>query len=439
MAWKSLEFSAVGLLLAPSLASASTFSTECTLPAESTTLVTSANIRGTFDILWSGLFTIFICIWTVQHLNVPEQRNGRDQGWRGDLKWAWKGFFTKLKWMIFTMILPEFLVAKAFAEMTTARKSMQLVKSPAFWQGRKLSEAEVSNWTRTHAFYAEMGGFVIRPHADRSDFRTVATSEIFMLRKMGSLATLPTITAEHLNDLSNGDSFTKGAAIAQVSWMVVQVIVRASRRLPITQLEITACGFAASTFLTYLLWWKKPQAIRSTTELPLSADTDIDADLLEITLSTYHRAFALRELLLVKRSDRALMPNESMPNDSVVRDADIRFVAGILLGGLMLGSVQCAAWNFNFPTAVELFLWRYLSIVTITAYPAMYIVGIILKTALDYFELAPNINWVFPFYATIALYSVARLFILFETIYTLFHLPPGAFVSSWSSSIPHLA
>jgi hypothetical protein len=133
------------LLLTASLASASKFSTECTLPTESTTLVSGANIRGTFDILWSGLFTIFICIWTVQHLNVPEQRNGRDQGWRGDLKWAWKTVFTKLKWMAFTLILPEFLVAKAFAERQAAKKSMDQVKILKGVDGRSLSESEISN------------------------------------------------------------------------------------------------------------------------------------------------------------------------------------------------------------------------------------------------------------------------------------------------------
>ena len=44
--------------------------------------VGSSNVRGTLDILWSSLFTIFVCTWSIQHLNVPEQREGRDSGWR---------------------------------------------------------------------------------------------------------------------------------------------------------------------------------------------------------------------------------------------------------------------------------------------------------------------------------------------------------------------
>jgi hypothetical protein len=209
----------------------------------------------------------------VQHLNVPEQRNGRDQGWRGDLKWTWKSFFTKFKWMVFTLILPEFLGAKVYAEMHLARRSMDQVKSFKAVDGERLSEEETSNWTKTHAYYAEMGGFMIRPYEARNmDTRVVATVDILVLRRNGLLPTPPRIKAEHLNDLSNGDPLTKAAAIGQVSWMVVQIMARAANRLPSTQLEITACAFAASTLLTYLLWWGKPQAIRSVTELQVSTD-----------------------------------------------------------------------------------------------------------------------------------------------------------------------
>lgn len=68
----------VALTLVLDLASASTFTTNCSLPTERTTFVTAPNTRGTLQILWSSLFTIFICIWSVQHLNVPEQRDGGD-------------------------------------------------------------------------------------------------------------------------------------------------------------------------------------------------------------------------------------------------------------------------------------------------------------------------------------------------------------------------
>ncbi|PMD26826.1 hypothetical protein NA56DRAFT_552365, partial [Hyaloscypha hepaticicola] len=414
------------------------FSTNCTLPTKTTTIVSGANIRGTFDILWSGLFTIFICIWTVQHLNVPEQRKGRDPGWRGDLKWAWKGFFTKFKWMLFTLILPEFLFAKACAERIVAHESMKDVRNMKA-EGQR-SEAESSNWTAAHAFYAEMGGFVIHPHGEgTTDTRVVATIDIVEFRKRGFLRTLPTITADHLNDLSNGDSFTKIAAVGQVTWMVVQVIVRAVNRIPITQLEVTACGSAALTFLTYLLWWDKPQAVSSVTELPLSEDAPDFESLVE---SLQDRTFCINDMVLVSGElPRKLEDNEPMPQQTISGhgNTDILFVLGFVLGGIILGCVESSAWKFDFPTSIELLLWRISSLVIIAAFPLLYTIILIIELAFPKTRMASEERVLqVASFITFPIFFFARLFILFETIYSLFHLPPGVFISTWSSSVPHL-
>lgn len=55
-----------------------TFETRCTGPSKTVNFVSSADKRGTLDILFSCLFTLVACTWTVQYLNVPEQREGRD-------------------------------------------------------------------------------------------------------------------------------------------------------------------------------------------------------------------------------------------------------------------------------------------------------------------------------------------------------------------------
>lgn len=44
-----------------------------------------SSTQTVFDILWLCLFTIFACTWTMQHLNVPEQREGRNAGWKGNI------------------------------------------------------------------------------------------------------------------------------------------------------------------------------------------------------------------------------------------------------------------------------------------------------------------------------------------------------------------
>ena len=57
-----------------------TFKPNCTAPATSVNLISTNKIRGTIDILWSCLFTIIACTWTVQHLNVPEQCEAETKG-----------------------------------------------------------------------------------------------------------------------------------------------------------------------------------------------------------------------------------------------------------------------------------------------------------------------------------------------------------------------
>src|ERR1700753_3647641 len=87
-----------------------TFQPTCSISETTVNFVSSPNSRGTLDILWSSMFVIIACAWTIQHLNIPEQRNGRDPGRAGDLKWKLKGFFLSAKWMIITMIAPEFII-----------------------------------------------------------------------------------------------------------------------------------------------------------------------------------------------------------------------------------------------------------------------------------------------------------------------------------------
>ncbi|KAK6221599.1 hypothetical protein LQW54_001371 [Pestalotiopsis sp. IQ-011] len=67
--------------------------------------------RGTLSLVYSCLLTIFTCAWTVLHLNVP----GHDDS-------TITGFLRKAKWMAITILLPEFIFAKAVCELRLALK-----------------------------------------------------------------------------------------------------------------------------------------------------------------------------------------------------------------------------------------------------------------------------------------------------------------------------
>lgn len=136
-----------------------TFQPECTAPNVTTNFVHAPDPRGTLDILWSCLFAIFACTWTIQHLNVPEQREGRDPGWRGDVKWKLKQFGSKFKWMLITVFAPEWLFGLALDHYIGARKSCKELQ--------KLAALDGMPWSVTHSFFANMGGFVLRGNTEK--------------------------------------------------------------------------------------------------------------------------------------------------------------------------------------------------------------------------------------------------------------------------------
>lgn len=74
--------------------------------------------RGTVEIMQSCLFTILICTWSVQHLNVPVPTDRRVERLR-----------RTIKWITITVLFPEFVLAHAIMERDMAFKSMRLLKS----------------------------------------------------------------------------------------------------------------------------------------------------------------------------------------------------------------------------------------------------------------------------------------------------------------------
>lgn len=74
------EFLAASCILAAPAQGFSSFNTTCTIPDRRYDYVQGPNTRGSLQIVWSCLATLIACTYTVLHLNVPEQRDGRDGG-----------------------------------------------------------------------------------------------------------------------------------------------------------------------------------------------------------------------------------------------------------------------------------------------------------------------------------------------------------------------
>jgi hypothetical protein len=419
------------------------------------------------DILWSSLFTVIACTFTIQHLNVPEQREGRDPTRRGDLKWLLKDLWRSLKWMLITILGPEILIARGASDFWVARG--QHPRLEAF------AEEDRVPWTFTHTLFANMGGFVIRsnkkdhepdpaqsgePGSSGVDSEQAASvtptttsnmlpnpfhltaSELINLRKSRHLTRLPSVTEDEINDRNKSNKFVKTLATIQIIWTIVQIVTRSTKRLAVAQLEIAVLAFAASAVIIYFLNWRKPKDVKTPYTL-ISYSGAIPNDIVTtLTRGRKHRKTMSTEMALARQGPRV---GDPVPNDSVDADGDIPVLVSISIGCIIFSGIHIGAWRFQFPTMLELILWR-VSSVWCTAWPATILLCafvivitircIAIKSRRDnYMDLTRD-----KFYKVMVfLYVIGRLILLVEVFRTILFLPPDAFVATWASNIPHIS
>jgi hypothetical protein len=466
------------------------FDTKCSTPDTSTNFVSSPDSRGTLDILWSCAFMIIACTWTIQHLNIPEQREGRDPGWRGDLKWRLKGMWQTMKWMLVTVIAPEFILGKALGDREDAKNDLE--------EFQRYAKEDDVPWSMTHSLFANMGGFVIRFNVDRlanyvNETATQTTnpeegaeiqrqeisqsssngtssnpyiikapiktavakrgvpkwqsrecynnpfhlcaSQILELRRTGLLRRLPYITIEEINDKSKSDSLVRAIAVVQILWTVVQIITRAARHLAVSQLEIAVIAFAVCAIITYALNWNKPKGVlvphtllQYRNEIPdqICAFLDKPRDIDQSWID------AMANLFARITEERLGCP---ISNSSHISGGGGANIAGLFVASIVFGGLHLAAWDLVLPTRIEKILWRVASLWCTSALPGTLFAGIILG---EYLNLISFMIVGF-FYSCNILYALARLFLMVEIFRSLCFLPPDAYTATWATNIPHIA
>ncbi|KAL6818797.1 hypothetical protein GGI42DRAFT_310729 [Trichoderma sp. SZMC 28013] len=420
------------------------FDTNCSVPSTLSNYVSSPNTRGTLDILWSSLFTILACTWTLQHPNVPEQRDGRDPGLLGNIKWVLKGLYRSTLRMVWTVIAPEIIMAVACRELVAAHEGNDKMQ--------KQVDRGKGSWSLTHSYYANMGGFVLRGPAEPGgevkyhDPYHLNSKGIYALLAGEHIDKLPDVTEEDIKDKSKGDLFVKIIAVGQITWSVIQIIGRAARRLPVSPLEVAVVAFAVCAVIVHGLFWYKPQRVGITTTIQLKKTSlTKDGAIPEAVLKTLNDAQQIERFFGGIFFDDPL-PGAPISLDITVEDTTAEVLAG-LAGATVFGAIHVVAWNFAFPSRIELIFWRCASIFTTTT-P----LGILLLIVFD--DLGEIIDeskhplhqlkkflgslYIYGSLLIMVLYIVARLFIIVEMFRTLCFLPPGSYISTWTSNIPHV-
>jgi hypothetical protein len=179
---------------------------------------------------------------------------------------------------------------------------------------------------------------------------------------------MPTVPGRHLELLDRGGILVKVLALVQIVYLIIQLIARKVAGLPSAQLEIGALAFSASSFITYVLYWNRPQEIESIHIMKAKVAPSISrilqvAEQGPIFLWTMHRPEARFE-----KSERSydLVPiqNDSLHNmsrmlpqllydffDNMVEIPAL--AAATVVGGILFGGLHCLAWTFHFPTRGE--------------------------------------------------------------------------------------
>ncbi|GKZ26527.1 hypothetical protein AbraCBS73388_002771 [Aspergillus brasiliensis] len=300
-----------------------TFHTNCTLPSQHASLVTAPNTRGTLQILWSSLFTILACTWTVVHLNVPKYKpKPHIKDFKKWLKWMVDRYQHPTKWFLLTVIAPEIPFAKYWDDQARAHSLFYHYENVFM----------MKNWTRTHVLFANMGGFALRyaphdeesppgtnnekvgaeilddspsgtvppvqheisqqegssscnrltsvSHCGKTTHQTQPTltdnpakkfegifylTAIEALKLLGSEETLipglDNVSVEEINDRSKSDLFMRLLAVGQILWVVIQILSRWAYGLAVSQLEVTVVAFAFCAVGIYLVNHGKPKGV----------------------------------------------------------------------------------------------------------------------------------------------------------------------------------
>ncbi|KAI2466417.1 hypothetical protein F4781DRAFT_424060 [Annulohypoxylon bovei var. microspora] len=435
-------------IIARSILASLTFQPNCTIPPESTNLVLAANVRGTLDILWTSLFTLLTCCWTVQHLNRAKAT------WRAKVKYIFEivqydfqGILPKCKWMLLTLFMPEFLVGKALQDRRLAKASVTEMEN--------LSENLCSGfewvkkkWTMTHGFYANMGGFAIKAKSLVDGKMTITPV----------MQDIPEITEEEIKDKSKSDFFIKTITIGQLLWFIIQAITRGIRGLAISQLEIAVLAYAACAIITFFLCLSKPKDVRVPTMLLVKESTEPQLlDFYDRTeLFRLHPVSWFRITLrshrcssLTTRPSRTETILSPIPNDaryshkaamSMVFPGQALLTCmddGFIIAGMVFGAIHCASWYSDFPTTIEQLLWQIASVFTACLLPVYYSLLLI-----DiHVGWRPVLGYILPFFEFFAVlgYIMARLYLVVEIFRSLCFQPYSAFVTTWSSEIPHVS
>ncbi|KAJ3511836.1 hypothetical protein NLJ89_g3870 [Agrocybe chaxingu] len=205
-----------------------------------------------------------------------------------DSVWTVRG--RRLRLMLWAWLVPELYLFWAARQRYVARKL------------KKQHSKEHAHWTVAHGFFLVMGGFHI--HSENGEDLGVLSQHCFETLLKSKVIDFPTITKEEIEDRSKADGLTKGIALLQTLWFILQCIARGAQKLALTELEIVTLAVATINIVVYFFWWNKPMDVRVpvTISLKVPQESPVTAGREEITMRQQSPQSAIKEVLAEKTS-----------------------------------------------------------------------------------------------------------------------------------------
>ncbi|KAF7984853.1 hypothetical protein HWV62_10813 [Athelia sp. TMB] len=288
-------------------------------------------------------------------------------------------------------------------------------------------------WMFAHAFFIIMGGYNFC--GENGPIRPVSPRDAAELVRRGHLVAP---SRDELANQSKGDALSKGVAILQTLWFVMQCIARRIEHLPLTNLEVMTLAYTVITVAMYIAWWDKPLNVSCAVRVPAE---EVEEEIVEVYDSVWDRiiiyVMGLQDSWVdLRRCTR--VPTFWAADRGNGNNAFIADVIALLVA-MAFGAVHCIAWSYAFQSHLEQQLWR-ASAIAIIAVPAALALGSAVAVLLDQYTSLEVATVLSIFYVPLAaMYIAARIILILISFTSLRMLPAGAYQTvQWTTFVPHI-
>jgi hypothetical protein len=174
------------------------------------------------------------------------------------------------------------------------------------------------------------------------------------------------LDTEDLADKSDDDAFAKAIAVLQFSWLTCQMLTRKAKHILVSQLEIVTLAFSVLAICIYGTYWSKPQNVENPTYVYVevfSEDPERDQQIrraLQPDKSTsFFRRAPWHSDFFKEKGGATRVPNDNF-NFNLLPDC----LVCLVIFTVFFGGLHCVAWDFAFPSYVELTMWHVASTTT---------------------------------------------------------------------------